>query len=51
MLKFLHKKHIYKNLKNSKLTIYYSISDIFLGSLLIILVLFFIYNYLISNNI
>lgn len=51
MLKLVHKKHIFKNLYNSRLTIYYSVSDIVLGIALIMLVAFFIYNYLLVNNI
>ena len=46
MIKFIHKKHIHENHKNKKLIIYYSGLDVFLGSLLMILVLFFIHDYL-----
>jgi len=46
MIKFVHKKHINLTPKTSKIIIYYSISDLILGLLLIILVGFFIYNYL-----
>lgn len=46
MLKFIHKKHIHKNVGTKAFVIYYSVSDIVLGFLLIVLVGFFIYNYL-----
>lgn len=46
MLKFVHKKHINKNPNTKALIIYYSLSDIILGLLLVTLVAFFIYNYL-----
>ena len=46
MIKFIHKKHIHKDPQIKGLAIYYSLSDIILGSLLIVLVAFFIYNYL-----
>ena len=46
MLKFIHKKHIYKMPNTKALVIYYNLSDIVLGFLLVVLVAFFIYNYL-----
>ena len=46
MIKFIHKKHIQKAPNIKALIIYYSLSDIVLGALLVILVAFFIYNYL-----
>ena len=46
MIKFLHKKHINKDHGNAKIIIYYNLSDIFLGTALIILVAFFIHDYL-----
>lgn len=46
MVKFLHKKHIYKNPQTKSLVIYYNLSDIILGFLLVVLVAFFIFNYL-----
>jgi hypothetical protein len=49
MLKFIHKKHIGKNFADAKLVIYYNLVDIILGFFLIILVAFFIYNYLEFN--
>jgi len=50
MLRFINKKDLFKNIQGSKMVIYYSISDIFLGSILLILVVFFIYNYLRFTN-
>ena len=46
MFKFIHKNHIHKDPHTKALVIYYNISDIVLGFLLIVLVAFFIYNYL-----
>jgi hypothetical protein len=46
MIKFIHKKHIHKAPNVKAFIIYYSVSDIILGFLLIVLVAFFIYNYL-----
>ena len=46
MIKFIHKKHINQSSQNAKIVIYYSISDIVLGIVLMALVAFFIYNYL-----
>jgi len=46
MIKFKHKKHIYDNKESGKIVIYYNISDIFLGTALLILVVFFINDYL-----
>jgi len=46
MIKFIHKKHVYENKETGKIIIYYNASDIFLGTVLLILVVFFINNYL-----
>ena len=46
MIKFIHKRHIHENHKTNKIVIYYSAPDIILGSLLMILVVFFIHDYL-----
>ena len=46
MIKFINKKHIAKNEETGKITIYYSVSDIFLGVVLFALVAFFINDYL-----
>lgn len=49
MIQFIHKKHAHLNPKTAKLIIYYSFSDLVLGLLLIVLVAFFIYNYLVMS--
>lgn len=46
MIKFIHKKHINKHPRTAKVVIYYSLSEILLGLLLVALSIFFIYNYL-----
>ena len=46
MIKFIHKKHIHIDDKDNKIVIYYNASDIFLGVSLLILVVFFIHDYL-----
>ena len=46
MLKFIHKKHMHKNRPEAKFVIYYSVSDIVLGFLLVVLVGFFAISYL-----
>jgi len=46
MIKFIHKRHMHESKKDSKIIIYYNASDIFLGTALLILVVFFINNYL-----
>lgn len=46
MIKFIHKKHIHESDINNKIIIYYNVSDIFLGATLLILVVFFIHDYL-----
>ncbi len=46
MIKFIRKKHIAESIKSHKIVIYYSISDIFLGTALILLVMFFIHDYI-----
>lgn len=46
MIKFIHKKHLQENKVSGKIVIYYNISDIFLGVTLLILVAFFINDYL-----
>lgn len=45
MFKFVHKKHMYKDKPAAKFVIYYSISDIVLGILLIAFVSFFAVSY------
>ena len=49
MFKFVHKNHMRATKHESKIVIYYSLSDIVLGFLLVVLVAFFIYNYLEVN--
>jgi hypothetical protein len=46
MIKFIHKKHIRQDSHIKGLVIYYSLSDIVLGFFLVVLVSFFIFNYL-----
>lgn len=46
MITFKHKKHMHDNKGDAKVVIYYNISDIFLGITLLILVVFFINDYL-----
>ena len=46
MIKFKHKKHISENKEIGKIIIYYNASDIFLGTALLILVVFFVNDYL-----
>ncbi len=46
MIKFIHKNHVHPDDKNFKFVIYYNISDIFLGTALLILVAFFAQDYL-----
>lgn len=46
MIKFVHKKHMHKARVDNKIIIYYNASDIFLGATLLILVVFFIHDYL-----
>lgn len=45
MFKFVHKRHMHKNRPEAKFVIYYSVSDIVLGFLLIVFVAFFTVNY------
>lgn len=45
-IRFIHKKHIQERDKDGKIFIYYNVSDIFLGTALLILVVFFINDYL-----
>jgi hypothetical protein len=45
MIKFIHKKHMQKE-NGSKFVIYYNVSDIVLGVMLLSLVAFFIHNYI-----
>ena len=49
MIKFIHKKHINRNIENGKIIIYYSVSDIILGIILVSLVIFFIHDYLVHS--
>lgn len=46
MVKFLHKKHINKGKGAGRVVIYYSLSDIFLGVILVALSIFFMNDYL-----
>ena len=46
MIKFINKKHIHTEKDPYKIVIYYSVSDIFLGTILMALVIFFIHDYL-----
>ncbi len=46
MIKFRHKKHLNSTKEKGKILIYYSISDIFLGAVLMALVVFFMNDYL-----
>jgi len=50
MIKFIHKRHLNKTSYPGKITIYFSGADIVLGLLLVILVGFFIYNYMANAN-
>lgn len=46
MIKFIHKKHMHTEKDSKKIVIYYNASDIFLGTALLLLVVFFIHDYL-----
>ena len=46
MISFKHKKHMHEHKGNAKIVIYYNVSDIFLGATLLVLVVFFINDYL-----
>jgi len=46
MIKFIHKKHIHQDKNSGRIIIYYNITDIVLGTVLLILVLFFMHFYL-----
>lgn len=46
MIKFKHKKHMQEGKGEARVVIYYNISDIFLGLVLLVLVFFFIHDYL-----
>ena len=46
MIKFVHKKHINEDIQRRRITIYYSFSDIFLGTMLLVLTVFFMNDYL-----
>jgi len=46
MIKFIHKKHINQDMQGGKIIIYYSISDIVLGVMLLALTVFFMNDYL-----
>lgn len=51
MLKFKHKKHLHKiQQSNLKFVIYYSLSDILLGLILIMLTVFFASYYITQNQ-
>ncbi|OGE76636.1 MAG: hypothetical protein A3K05_00045 [Candidatus Doudnabacteria bacterium RIFCSPHIGHO2_01_48_18] len=49
MLKFVHKHHYKKSDHPGKIIITYSLSEIVMGGLLIIMLTFYIYNYLSTN--
>lgn len=49
MIKFKKKEHIQMTKESGKLVIYYNVSDIFLGITLLVLVVFFIHDYLSHN--
>jgi hypothetical protein len=46
MIKFIHREHAQEEKGSRKIVIYYSISDIFLGTALLLLVAFFIHDYI-----
>lgn len=46
MIKFIHKKHSESDFGKGKIVIYYNVSDIVLGIMLVALVAFFINDYL-----
>ena len=46
MIKFIKKQHVQEEKISGKVIIYYSISDIFLGTALLLLVAFFIHDYI-----
>ena len=50
MISLKHKKHLHKVQYSSKLVIYYSLSDILLGLILIVLVVFFSIYYISQNH-
>jgi succinate dehydrogenase hydrophobic anchor subunit len=49
MVKFVHKKHMHKAKGGVSFVVYYSVTDIILGFLLIFLVYFFAFNYIKDN--
>jgi hypothetical protein len=49
MLKFVHRKHFNKIKGQAKIVVYYSLSEIILGVLLIMLASFFAMDYLKNN--
>ena len=49
MLKFVHRKHFNKLKSEARIVVYYSLSEIILGLLLIVLVTFFAIFYLKNN--
>jgi hypothetical protein len=46
MIKFIHKKHINNDIEKGKIIIYYNVSDIVLGIILLALVAFYMHDYL-----
>jgi hypothetical protein len=46
MIKFIHKKHINQDVEKGKIIIYYNVSDIVLGIILLALVAFYMHDYL-----
>ncbi len=46
MIEFIHKRHMREDAKSNKFVIYYNAFDIFIGIALLILVIFFIHDYL-----
>ena len=49
MIKFIHKKHLHAKKESGKIVVYYNVTDIFLGIILMALVVFFIHDYLSHN--
>ncbi len=46
MIKFIHKKHPNGDVAKGNIIIYYSVSDIILGAMLLALTVFFMHDYL-----
>jgi len=50
MIKLQHRKHMNTGQKDSKIVVYYSAGEIFLGVVLVILAVYFAYNYDLLNG-